>query len=93
MNEYNSTKERLKHDIPQLKMEIEYLDTVISENLFSEINGGCSIPLSKQAINESTWEGMASKLDDLVVLYSQYKDASKENSLRKEISKNFFNKN
>lgn len=92
LNKYNSTKERLKHDIPQLKMEIEYLDTVISENLFSEINGGCSIPLSKQAINESTWEGMASKLDDLVVLYSQYKDASKDNSLKKEISKNFFNK-
>ena len=92
MNEYNSTKERLKHDIPQLKMEIGYLNTVISENLFSEINGGCSIPIPRKAINENTWEEMDGKLDNLVTSYSQYKDASETGSLKKRNVKEFFDK-
>ena len=91
LDEYHSTEDRLKYDIPQLKMEIGYLNTVISENLFSEINSGCSIPISRKAINENTWEEMDRKLDDLVALYSQYKDAS-AGSLKKEMSRNFFNK-
>lgn len=89
MNEYHSTKERLKRDIPQLKMEIGYLNTIISENLYSEINGGCSIPIPRKAINENTWEEMDGKLDNLVTLYSQYKDASETGSLKKEKSRNF----
>lgn len=91
LDEYHSTEDRLKYDIPQLKMEIGYLNTVISENLFSEINSGCSIPIPRKAINENTWEEMDGKLDDLVASYSQYKDASAE-SLKKEMSRNFFNK-
>ena len=92
LNEYHSTKERLKRDIPQLKMEIGYLNTVISENLFSEINGGCSIPIPRKAINENTWEEMDGKLDNLVTSYSQYKDASETGSLKKRIVKEFFDK-
>lgn len=91
LDEYHSTEDRLKYDIPQLKMEIGYLNTVISENLFSEINSGCSIPIPRKAINENTWEEMDGKLDDLVASYSQYKDAS-AGSLKKEMSRNFFNK-
>ena len=73
-------------------MEIGYLNTVISENLFSEINGGCSIPIPRKAINENTWEEMDGKLDNLVTSYSQYKDASETGSLKKRIVKEFFDK-
>lgn len=93
LNEYHSTKERLKRDIPQLKMEIGYLNTIISENLYSEINGGCSIPIPRKAINENTWEEMDGKLDNLVTSYSQYKDASETGSLKKEKSRNFLIRN
>ena len=40
--EYTSTKERLKNGIPQLQVETDILQTVISENLYSEINRGCA---------------------------------------------------
>ena len=92
LDEYHSTENRLKYDIPQLKREIGYLNTVISENLFSEINGGCSIPIPRKAINENTWEEMDGKLDDLVASYSQYKDASQTGSFKKEMSRNFYDK-
>ena len=88
--EYTSTKERLKNGIPQLQVETDILQTVISENLYSEINGGCAIPIPKASINESTWDNLSGKLDELVRLYSEYKNVSDDENVKRDKAMRFF---
>ena len=88
--EYTSTKERLKNGIPQLQVETDILQTVISENLYSEINGGCAIPIPKASINESTWDNLYGKLDELVRLYSEYKNVSDDENVKRDKAMRFF---
>lgn len=89
-NKYNSTKKRLKNGIPQLQVEIEILQTVISENLYSEINGGCAIPILKASINENTWNVLSGKLDELVRLYSEYKNVNDDEKVKRDKAMRFF---
>lgn len=89
-NKYNSTKKRLKNGIPQLQVEIEILQTVISENLYSEINGGCAIPIPKASINENTWNVLSDKLDELVRLYSEYKNVNDDEKVKRDKAMRFF---
>ena len=88
--EYTSTKERLKNGIPQLQVETDILQTVISENLYSEINGGCAIPIPKASINESTGDNLSGKLDELVRLYSEYKNVSDDENVKRDKARRFF---
>lgn len=88
---YLDTKVRLKHNIPALKVAISQLEAIITENLYSEINGGCAIPLPKGAVNENSWKDLSAKLDDIVASYTLLENVTDE-ALKREKAKLFFNK-
>ena len=80
------TKERLKNEIPQLEMDVEYLQASIPASLYAEVNNGCSIPISREFVNADNWERISKKLDVLVRLLDKYKQANetdkREHSLK-----------
>lgn len=83
-------KQRLKTEIPLLKRNVAYLKEAIHSGLYSELNEGCAIPISRQFITPDNWERIDKKLDVLVNLYSQYKQAE-NSSYKRSAALEYFN--
>lgn len=71
-----STKERLKKEIPRLKMEVEKIRYVLTEELYRVINNVLAIPIPHDAINEDSWKQMNGCLTKLLDLYGNVQMAT-----------------
>ncbi len=71
-----STKERLKKEIPRLKLEVEKFRYVLTEELYMVINSVLAIPIPHDAINEDSWKQINSCLTRLLDLYGNIQMAT-----------------
>lgn len=71
-----STKERLKKEIPHLKLEVENFHYIVVEGLYTVINRVLAIPMPKDAVNEDCWKQMNCSLTKLLDLYGNIQMAT-----------------
>lgn len=64
-----STKERLKKEIPHLKLEVEKFRYMVVEEFYAVINRVLAIPIPQDAICEDCWKQMNGSLAKLLDLY------------------------
>ncbi len=71
-----STKERLKKEIPHLKLEVEKFRYMVVEELYMVINRVLAIPIPQDAISEDCWKQINSSLAKLLDLYGNVQMAT-----------------
>ncbi len=84
-----TTKERLKKDIPHLKLEVEKFRYLLVEELYTAINQVLAIPIPHDSISEENWKQMGSSLTNLLNLYENVQTTT-DPTQKRECSKKYF---